>query len=57
MEYLINATVRRKDDDAGTTSGSKTYGYVVDETDTKAHVRWPNGAITWEQKRDLYVLS
>ncbi len=50
MENLINATVRLRD-------RPNLYGTVVDETDDKARIRWGDGTISWEHKRDLLVLG
>jgi hypothetical protein len=51
VESLINMTVRRRDDVA------KVYGTVVLEDDFKARIKWGDGTITWESKRDLLVLD
>jgi hypothetical protein len=58
----IASTVRRKSDapwseTASSTGWPKIYGTVDDQTDTKVRVQWPDGSRSWEQKRDLDVLS
>jgi hypothetical protein len=58
----LSATVRRKADAPWVTAARftgfpKLYGTVEDETDEKANVRWPDGTRSWEQKRDLDLLS
>ena len=61
-EDLIGLTVRREQDapwvEAVTMTGwPKIYGVVVEETETKARIRWDDGLLFWESKCDLVVLG